>query len=322
MVKSFTNQIFIAFLMLSFSISYGQKEVHLQLNQYIGTAPFSIGDGGTNDLGTKFNISRLDYYISSIKLHHDGGMQTAVNNKYIFVSKGETVDELLGSFNIGILDSITFSIGVEATDNHADPTLWPAGHPLAPKSPEMHWGWAAGFRFIAIEGKSGANLQFNYQIHGLGDELYKPTTIVTHGTEHNGGLMVSIDADYGHSLRGINMNKNIILHGSTKEAVSLLSNFNQHVFSATPLISAAHDIEVGSLTVFPNPSIDGKVTITLSEDQILDGKIIIRDAVGRIVYQLSNPALQNEVIVDHLGFYSIELRQAGKLTYRGSLVKQ
>ena len=75
MVKSFTNQIFIAFLMLSFSISYGQKEVHLQLNQYIGTAPFSIGDGGTNDLGTKFNISRLDYYISSIKLHHDGGMQ-------------------------------------------------------------------------------------------------------------------------------------------------------------------------------------------------------------------------------------------------------
>ena len=129
MVKSFTNQIFIAFLMLSFSISYGQKEVHLQLNQYIGTAPFSIGDGGTNDLGTKFNISRLDYYISSIKLHHDGGMQTAVNNKYIFVSKGETVDELLGNFNIGILDSITFSVGVEATDNHADPTLWPAGHP-------------------------------------------------------------------------------------------------------------------------------------------------------------------------------------------------
>jgi hypothetical protein len=322
MVKSFTNQIFIAFLMLSFSISYGQKEVHLQLNQYIGNAPFSIGDGGTTDLGTKFNISRLDYYISSIKLHHDGGMTTNVSNKYIFVSKGRTVDELLGNFNIGILDSITFSIGVEATDNHADPTLWPATHPLAPKSPEMHWGWTAGYRFVAIEGKSGANLQFEYQIHALGDELYNPTTIVTHGTDHNGALMISIDADYGQCLKGININKNVIQHGSTKEAITLMDNYNKNIFKATEGISASHDIVVGALKIYPNPVVDGKVTIELTEDQTLDSKIVIRDALGRISHKISKPTLQNEVVVDHLGFYSIELIQSGKLTYRGGIVKQ
>lgn len=322
MVKSFSNQLLTAFLLLAFTFSYGQKEVRLQINQYIGNDSFGIGDSGTNDLGTKFSISRLDYYISSIKLHHDGGMTTNVSYKYIFVSKGKTVDELLGSFNVSVLDSITFSVGVDPLYNHSDPTLWPSNHPLAPKSPEMQWGWAAGYRFVAIEGKSGANLQFEYQIHALGDELYNPTTIVTHGTDHNGALMISIDADYGQCLKGININKNVIQHGSTKEAISLMDNYNQNIFKATEGISASHDIEVGALKIYPNPVVDGKVTIELTEDQTLDSKIVIRDALGRISHQISKPTLQNEVIVDHLGFYSIELIQSGKLTYRGGIVKQ
>jgi hypothetical protein len=322
MAKSLTQLVLLAFIMLFNSYAYGQKEVHLQINQYIGNAPFSIGETGTNDQGTKFSISRIDYYISSIKLHHDGGMTTNVNNKYIFVSKGKAVDELLGSFNIGLLDSITFSVGVDATNNHGDPTLWPSNHPLAPKSPEMQWGWAAGYRFVAIEGKSGANLQFEYQIHALGDELYNPTTIVTHGTDHNGALMIAIDADYEQSLKGININKNVIQHGSLKEAISLMSNYKQNVFKATESISASHDIEVGALKIYPNPVVDGKVTIALTEDQILNSNIIVRDAVGRIALQITNPTTWNEISVDQAGFYSIELIQAGKLTYRGGIVKQ
>ena len=322
MVKSLTQMLLIAFIMLINSYSYGQKEVHLQINQYIGNVPFEIGDAGTNDQGTKFPITRLDYYISSIVLHHDGGMTTKVSNKYIFVTKGKTVDELLGTFNIGLLDSITFSVGVDATNNHGDPTLWPSNHPLAPKSPEMQWGWAAGYRFVAIEGKSGANLQFEYQIHALGDELYNPTTIVTHGTDHNGALMIAIDANYNQSLKGININKNVIQHGSTKEAISLMSNYNENVFKATESISASHDIEVGALKIYPNPVIDGKVTIALTEDQILNSNIIIRDAVGRLTLQISNPTSLNEITIERAGFYSIELIQSGKITYRGGIVKQ
>ncbi len=322
MAKSYTQLVLLAFVMLINSYSYGQKEVHLQINQYIANAPFTIGDTGTNDQGTKFSISRLDYYISSIKLHHDGGMTTNVSYKYIFVTKGKAVDELLGSFNISILDSITFSVGVDPLYNHGDPTLWPANHPLAPKSPEMQWGWAAGYRFVAIEGKSGANLQFEYQIHALGDELYNATTIVTHGTDHNGALMIALDADYEQSLKEINVNKNVIQHGSAKEAISLMANYNQNVFKATESISASHDIEIGSLKIYPNPVIDGKVTIALKEDQILNSNIIIRDAVGRLTLQISNPTSLNEITIERAGFYSIELIQSGKLTYRGGIVKQ
>lgn len=322
MVKSFTNHLLVAILMLSFSVTYGQKEVQLKINQYIKNTPFSMGDGGINDLGTKFNILRLDYYLSSIRLHHDGGTTTDVSDKYIFVSKGKSVDELLGTFNIGVLDSISFSIGVVFKDNHADPTLWPASHPLAPKSPEMHWGWAAGYRFVAIEGKSGANLQFTYEIHALGNDLYKPTTIVTNGVVQNDRITIGIDADYGNSLNSINMNKNVILHGSNREAISLLSNYNKNVFTATQGVSGSQNIIIGELKIYPNPVVDGKVIIALTEGQIINSKIIIRDAVGRTIHQELYPTLQNEILIEKAGFYTIELSQSGNITHRGSLIKQ
>ena len=56
MVKSLTQMLLIAFIMLINSYSYGQKEVHLQINQYIGNVPFEIGDTGTNDDGAKLCI--------------------------------------------------------------------------------------------------------------------------------------------------------------------------------------------------------------------------------------------------------------------------
>jgi hypothetical protein len=321
MIKSFTNLFFTSLFTLCLTLSYGQKDVYFQLNQFIGETSFTLGDSGTNDLGTKFNISRLDYYISLIKLHHDGGSTTVVTNKYIFVSKGRAVNELLGSYDINVLDSITFSVGVEAIDNHADPTLWPSDHPLAPKSPEMHWGWAAGYRFVAIEGKSGANLQFNYEIHALGDELYKPTTIITNGTDQNGALIIAIDADYQQSFKGINMNKNVFQHGSNKEAITLLANYNNEIFTPAEATSGISNVAIGELKTYPNPVVDGNLTISLTQDQTINATIVVRDVLGRIYNQISKPDLQNEVIIRQSGFYVVELLKAGKLTYRSSIVK-
>ncbi len=185
-MTQYLQKIFLLFFFsLITSLSYGQKKMYLSINQYLGGESFSMGQTGTNDLGTKFSISRMDYFISSIILHHDGGASTKVPDKYIFVTKGEKVKELLGSFNIAVLDSITFSIGVDSIDNHADPTLWPANHPLAPRSPDMHWGWAAGYRFVAMEGKTGSALEYDYEIHALGDQLYILCgTILKHGLQH------------------------------------------------------------------------------------------------------------------------------------------
>lgn len=322
-MTQYLQKIFLLFFFsLITSLSFGQKKMYLSINQYLGGESFSMGQTGTNDLGTKFSISRMDYFISSIILHHDGGASTKVPDKYIFVTKGEKVKELLGSFNIAVLDSITFSIGVDSIDNHADPTLWPANHPLAPRSPDMHWGWAAGYRFVAMEGKTGSALEYDYEIHALGDQLYHPTTLVTKGKEQNGNIEIEIDANYEQALKGIFMDRNLFIHGSNKEAVYLMINFNDNVFKATQNTSSIMEVGFDVLKVYPNPVSNGKCTIALTEDQTINARYIIRDITGKVVFEELKPSLINEISLNRAGWYSIELIQSGQPVSYGKLIIQ
>jgi hypothetical protein len=322
MVKIFTN----LFLALTFSLSMssvtGQKDIYLSVNQYIGGAPFALGNSGTNDLGTKFSVSRMDYFISSIILHHDGGISTKVADKYMFVTKGQKVNEFLGNFNVNALDSITFSIGVDSVNNHADPTLWPANHPLAPKSPDMHWGWAAGYRFVAMEGKTGSALEYDYEIHPLGDELYHPTTLVTQGVSQNGKITVEIDAHYEHALKGIFMDRNLFVHGNFKEAVYMMMNFNKSVFKVTQSISSSDNFEIEKLKIYPNPANHGKFTLELTEDEVTGAQYIVRDVIGRVLVHKVNPALTNEISINNAGVYFVEVLQSGRTISRGKVIIQ
>lgn len=321
MTRLFKKSFFLVLLTILFVKSYGQKEVYFQVNHFLGDQTLTMGDSGTNDLGSKFTISRLDYYISSIRLHHDGGQITNIKNKYILVSNAQKVNELLGDYPIQVLDSITFSIGVDSVNNHADPTLWPAGHPLAPRFPDMHWGWAAGYRFVALEGESGSNLQFDYQLHALGNQFYLPRTIVTHGEEKDGAIVVSIDADYAEALKGINMDKNVFVHGSNKEILPLMDNFNNQIFTASPTTSSVKNVYPADLKMYPNPVSEHKITITLTEEQIVQAKLVLRDITGKEVSQILQPALSNELWIEHAGLYTIDLFQSGQLTGQGKLVK-
>jgi hypothetical protein len=321
MLKRLNTFISIFFVLIFFGNSIAQKEIRLTINQLLGTGGFKKNKQVSNNLGNQFTITRLDYYISKIVLYHDAGKLTEVKDLYILVRNGELVDELLGTFNITKLDSMIFYIGVDSPNNHADPVLWPSNHPLAPKTPEMQWGWAGGYRFVAIEGKSGSNSQYSYEIHALSDVLYKPTTIVTKGFERNGKLLISLEADYIQGLSYINVDKSFVTHGSTGEAITLLANFNNKVFTPSINLLANKDIKIGTLQVAPNPSIHNIVKVTLNENQIVKSTLIIRDALGRLVSTIANLSLQNEVNLPNQGMYFIELIQEGNVTYSSSVIR-
>ncbi len=297
-----------------------QKNVHFQINHFLGNSSFKMNKKVTNDLQNLFTITRLDYYVSKVILYHDGGKITEVKDKYILVRGGLLIDDLLGSFNITKLDSIQFYIGVDSPNNHADPLLFPSNHPLAPKNPEMQWGWAGGYRFVAIEGQSGTTLQFNYQIHALGDALYKPTTIVTKGYESNGELFISLDADYTKGLSNIDINKSLINHGSTDDVITLLANFNKKVFTPSQIVLATKEIEIGSLKIYPNPTMDQTIKIQMNDKQLTNATLNIRDVLGRLITILK-PTTITEVQLENPGIYFIELIQEGSITHRSSVIK-
>ncbi|MCG9880276.1 MAG: hypothetical protein MH472_06730, partial [Bacteroidia bacterium] len=159
-------------------VAFAQKNVVLRVHHRLAGQPFAFNQASSNNLGNGFNLSRLEYYVSSIKVKHDGGMTMNATDVYALVKANATSTDIdLSSLSVNAIEGITFSIGVNAPQNNQDPTQWAAGHPLAPKSPSMHWGWTAGYRFVAMEGKTGSNLNTVFEIHALGNVNYFEQTI-------------------------------------------------------------------------------------------------------------------------------------------------
>ena len=134
------NLIFILGFVLSANILGAQsKMVVLQIEHRVGTDTSTFGIEGINNLGNPFKLNRIQYYLDEIILTHDGGsIDTA--EALTLVDGLSTTSINLGMFSVDSLESIRFAVGVNASLNHLDPTIYNTSHPLAPKSPSMHWG--------------------------------------------------------------------------------------------------------------------------------------------------------------------------------------
>lgn len=294
-----------------------QTDVYFKINHKLGSSKFAYDQTATSpgvfgSAGSKYQLNRLEYYIAEITLTHDSGLTTLVPNKWMLVDASDTTKELLGNFNISNLESISFGIGVESSANHNDPNLYASTHPLAPKSPSMHWGWSAGYRFVAMEGKTGTNFGQILQIHALGDINYRTQTHNTTGSMQNGDLVIELDADYNQALSSITVNGNLIYHGEQGEAATLLSNFQNGVFSQATVGLNENNRKFISLGISPNPS-KGSIQITV-DNAYSNLSYQLIDMLGR---EFESGALENSgnhsLVIDKKGIYMINLFDNGEL---------
>ena len=184
------------FFLGAFGLQAQTKRVMLEINHRIGSDTCASSVQGVNNLGNIFKLNRIQYYLDEIILTQ--GMQAPDTSSTIALVDGFSTTMIdLGEFVVDSLESIRFAIGVNEDLNHLDPTTYNPQHPLAPKSPSMHWGWTAGYRFICAEGLGGSNLSQIFEFHGLGDDNYAHLTIPTQGTMlGTDTLLISINADY------------------------------------------------------------------------------------------------------------------------------
>lgn len=241
---------------LFFSLSsIAQQRVWLKINHQLDGAPFAFNTPAYNNRGEVFNVQRLEYFLSRFTVTHDGGKTTEVDS-FALVNAGSNTMISLGSHDsIQQVESISFGVGVYAPVNNADPAQWPAGHPLAPRNPSMHWGWTSGYRFVAMEGKAGANLLTTYEIHALGNENYFITEIPVGANLTGNDLVIELFADYSRGIAGIAISQNVISHGVFGEAETLLMNYRDYVFSATAHTASVQTPEhTPQIGVYPNPT--------------------------------------------------------------------
>lgn len=247
---------------------HAQTDVYLNINHLLGTQTFTLNTQASSPSGEAFKVNRLEYYISEITLIHDGGQETMVPDYWILVNASNTESYLLGNFSITTLEGVKFGIGVNVDVNHLDPASYPMSHPLAPKSPSMHWGWSSGYRFLALEGKSGNNFSQTFEIHGLGDGNYAYSSTTLDGEMVNGDLHINLDADYTKLLDNISVASGPISHGETGISRSAIMNLNTIVFAEAAAPNGINNPAVSDLHCFPVPS-NGSVFITPDWDEAM-----------------------------------------------------
>ncbi len=311
---------------LAFTIgaaSFAQTSLSVQINHKLNGNDFVFNETGTNNLNQDFNADRLEYYMSQISIVHDGGTYTMLQDYAIVDAGSETILDL-GEIDASTIESISFYIGVGEEDNHSDPASWEAPHPLAPRFPAMHWGWAAGFRFLAIEGTVLASNQ-EVQIHALGDVNYFETLIPINTEVSGGELQINIDANYEKIYEDINIAGGLIYHGEGGFASSALQNMRDLVFTFSGNVLSASEIDYDfTINAFPNPSADGFVTVEFNSDKAGYYDITVLDILGKVVATQSNIANNSrlDLQLPNTGLYLLNLSIDGVSVHTEKIIAQ
>jgi hypothetical protein len=322
-MKTYLLPVFL-FLFSGFMLS-AQTNVTLNIHHKLGDDDFAMQTAVTNNINSYFNFSRLEYYIAEISLIHDGGQETLMNDLYMLVDATEETSQELGDMDVTNVEAIRFHIGVDEGRNHSDPASYGNGHPLAPQFPSMHWGWAAGYRFGALEGISGDNLNQVWQIHALEDENYFQTEVALELMAVDGQLTINLDADYVRALENIDLRNGMITHGGFGEAITLLNNFKDYVFSPSALVSNNEDyFAVNDLKVYPNPATTLESSIYIATNLEETYQLTITNVHGQTVKELNGVQSNLEINLglETAGVYFVSLRKNGHVLRTEKLVVQ
>jgi hypothetical protein len=297
------------------SSSYAQS-LELEIIHKMNKEDFSFSQAGITNLNQQFTLDRLEYYISEITVTHDGGQVSTMDSVWILVDPSSTTTVDLSEISATTVESVSLSVGVSPDVNNLDPAEWPMSHPLAPKNPSMHWGWTAGYRFVAIEGAQGFTA---FEIHALGNSNYFETTFTPNIIVDGSQTTLSVYADYAQSLNDIDISAGVITHGDYDEAIDLLENFRDRVFTPTEPIDSipssggggndTTDTTTGirplvydvQLEVAPNPTTNGSVTITSADIDFSTSVIALVDLTGKRREITTTPVSRNQTTLSNLG---------------------
>lgn len=325
----------LSFIVIGACFAQAQNTINLSIEHYLQDQPFALEEASASYDGRTFDVSRMQYYVSEISITDEQGNVTTYDSMWTLVDASTTTDIDLGTGSMDSIVSITFFIGVDSAHNHLDPATYPSEHPLAFQNPSMHWGWANGYIFSAMGGRSGENLGQFYELHGLGDENYFSVTLPTQVAANNGELDITVYANYAEIVRGIDISPGLISHGPIYEAQTSLENIRDYVFSTEVPTSTAYqgvdttdsnvsvgEISSSSFKLYPNPTLTGLIQIDRPNSNTCSS-VVVHDAQGSVVWRDELAPSERSLHLDFLpaGVYQISLLENGAPIAREKLVK-
>ncbi len=129
-----------------------------------------------NAVGESFAVTKLNYFVSNIRLRKDDGREYVVpqDSSYFLIQEEKPASRTITLANVptGNYTGITFLIGVDSLRSMAD--ISKRTGVLDPGlNNGMYWDWNSGYIFLKLEGTSAAapaaqNNAFFYHIGGFG----------------------------------------------------------------------------------------------------------------------------------------------------------
>ena len=262
-----------------------QTNVALRIDHRIGQAEVSAPLAVGTPAGETVDINRLEYYLSMFTIVHDGGQETAIPGAYVLADGFTDGLHALGSVSgVSNVELLKFNVGIDPDNNHADPASWPADHPLAPQVPSMHWGWAAGYRFVALE---GGTADATLEIHALGDGNHSPGETEVAASIENGTLVLDVEADVLGFFHLLTVGTGLINHGENAEAALVCNNLADRVFRL-PGTASVGETESEVLEVSLVPIANG-AELQFGAVCPAGTRLELLDLLGRTVQQVDVP---------------------------------
>jgi hypothetical protein len=300
------------FFCILFSSTYSQNEIFVDFTHLLGDQTFALNTEQAQGNGLNFTFSRCEFYLSGISITHDGGQVTPIEDTWLLVRPAEQSSFSLGMHDITDVEAISWKVGVGQDMNHEDPSVLPSTHPLAPQNPSMHWGWTSGYRFIAIEGLAGENVNLGWEIHALGDDNYIADEILTGGVVSDDEVHIGITGAYENLIYTVSIETGVIAHAEGGSTINrVFDNMVERVFTAsdgTPAsIAQAQNI---AFEVYPNPAVN---TLNLQSDQPVEG-LEIFSSIGQKLSITEQNLRSNQIDISSLpvGSYTIRVKVQGQ----------
>lgn len=181
----------------------------------------------TNSQGQFLRFTDFVFYLSEIEFVDDDGEVIGFSDVLLHDLKNSNT--YMQTIPVGKYKSLEYKVGLTPEQNNGDPSTYEALHPLS-TAQQMHWGWAAKYKFIRTEGKVDTEdtdiLETSFAYHTGFDELTRAVSETTSfKLKEDQVVQIELRINLDTVFDGIDMIENNTSHTLTPTATKMHDNF-------------------------------------------------------------------------------------------------
>ena len=202
MVKKTSSQVLILLLLAFSAKATIAAPLRLSFTHTVGDQPFQLDSlRYQNTAEERYSFTRLSYLITEITFETKEGEWLLASDSSAFIDANKRILDFDTELPPNKYRSLRFSIGLPPEANHSDPSQYPAKHPLNPDFNRLHWTWATGYIFMALEGRFYKNdKSLSGYVYHFANDPNKTVVNIPIQLEHERGSQLQLEFDLSKLL--------------------------------------------------------------------------------------------------------------------------